>query len=116
MSSLAQANPADMMKYGAGGRDEFDKALALDPNNRNALLGRGIGRLMAPPAYGGNVDGAIADFEKAIAAKPSPDAYYYLAEAFKSKGLKDKAAAAYRKALELKPNDPDVVKALAGLR
>jgi tetratricopeptide (TPR) repeat protein len=116
MSGLAQGNPADMMKYGAGAREEFAKALSLDPNNRNALLGRGIGRLMAPPAYGGDVDGAIADFEAAIAGKPSPEAYYYLGEAFKSKGLKDKAAAAYRKALELKPDDPDVVKALAAVK
>jgi uncharacterized spore protein YtfJ len=116
MSSLAQANPADMMKYGTGAREEFDKALALDPNNRNALLGRGICRLMAPLAYGGNVDGAIADFEKAIAGKPSAEAYYYLGEAYRNKGLKDKAAAAYRKALELKPNDPDVVKALASVK
>ena len=116
LSSLAQGNPLDMMKYGMSAREEFDKALSLDPNNRNALLGRGISRLMAPPAYGGDVDGAIADLEKAVAKQPSPDAYYYLAEAFKSKGLKDKAAAAYRQALELRPNDPDLLKALAALK
>jgi tetratricopeptide (TPR) repeat protein len=116
LSSLAQGNPLDMMKYGTGAREEFDKALSLDPNNRNALLGRGISRLMAPLAYGGDVDGAIADLQKAIAKQPSPDAYYYLAEAFKSKGLKDKAAAAYRQALELRPNDPDLLKALAALK
>jgi cytochrome c-type biogenesis protein CcmH/NrfG len=30
--------------------------------------------------------------------------------------LKDKAAAAYRKALELLPNDPDLSKALAAVK
>jgi tetratricopeptide (TPR) repeat protein len=116
MNSLAQANPLDMLKQGAGAREEFEKALSLDPNNRTAFLGRGIARLMAPPGYGGDVDGAIADFEAAIARQPSPQAYYYLGEALKNKGLKDKAAAAYRKALELLPNDPDLLKALATLK
>jgi len=116
MNSLAQANPLDMLKYGMGARDEFEKALSLDPNNRYALLGRGIARLMAPPGYGGDVDGAIADFEAAIAQKPTPQGYYYLGEALKNKGLKDKAAAAYRKALELLPNDPDLSKALAAVK
>ena len=116
MNSLAQANPLDMVKYGMGAREEFEKALSLDPNNRYAFLGRGIARLMAPAGYGGDVDGAIADFEAAIAQKPTPQAYYYLGEAFKNKGLKDKAAAAYGKALELLPNDPDLSKALAAVK
>ncbi len=116
MNSLAQANPLDMLKYGMGAGDEFEKALSLDPHNRVAFLGRGIARLMAPPGYGGDVDGAIADFEKAIAQQPSPQAYYYLGEALKNKGLKDSAAAAYRKALELLPNDPDLLKAVAALK
>jgi tetratricopeptide (TPR) repeat protein len=116
LGAMAQGNPADMAKYGAGAREEFEKALALDPKNRNALFGRGIGRLMAPPAFGGDPDGAIADFEAVAAGKPSPEAYYYLGEAYRSKGLKDKAAAAYRKALELKPNDAELLKALAGVK
>jgi len=109
LSSLAQTNPVDMMKYGTRAREEFEKALKLDPSNRTALLGRGIGRLMAPAGYGGDLSGAIADFEKA-------GAFYYLGEAFKNQGLKDKAAAAYKKALALKPNDPDALKALAALK
>jgi tetratricopeptide (TPR) repeat protein len=116
LSSLAQTNPVDMTHYGMGAREEFAKALSLDPRNRNALLGRGIARLMSPAGYGGNVDGAIADFEAAIAQKSSGTAYYYLGEALKAKGQKDKAAVAYRKALELEPNDPDVLKALAAVR
>lgn len=116
MGSLAQGNPVDKMKYGMGAMQEFEKALARDPNNADAYLGRGMGRLMAPSGFGGDVDGAIADFEAAIARKPSPEAYYYLGQAFKSKGLNDKAATAYKKALELQPGYPEAAKALAEMK
>jgi tetratricopeptide (TPR) repeat protein len=116
MGSLAQGNPADAMKYGMGAMQEVEKALALDPNNPDAHLGRAIGRLMAPPGFGGDVDGAIADCEAVIAKSPSPEAYYYLGEALKNKGLNDKAAAAYKKALELRPNYPEASKALAAMK
>ncbi len=113
MGMMAQGNPADMMKYGMGAMQEFEKALALEPNNPDAHVGRAVGRLIAPPGFGGDVDGAIADCEAAIAKTPSPEAYYYLGEALKKKGLNDKAAAAYKKALELRPNYPEASKALA---
>ncbi len=116
MGSLAQGNPADMMKYGMGAMQEFEKALVLDPDNPDAHVGRGVGRLMAPPGFGGDVDGAIADFEAAIAKTPSPEAYYYLGESLKNKGLNDRAAAAYKKALELRPNYPEASKALAAIK
>ena len=94
-----------------------DTLIARDPEGSpDAHLGRGVGRLMAPPGSGGNVDGAIADFQAAITRKPSPEAYYYLGEALKKKGLNNKAAAAYKKALELRPNYPEASKALAAIK
>jgi tetratricopeptide (TPR) repeat protein len=116
MGSLAQGNPANMIKYGMGAMQEFEKVLALDPNNPDAHFGRGMGRMMAPPGFGGDADGAIADFEASIAKKPSPEAYFQLGEALKKKGSNDKAAAAYKKALELRPNFPEAAKALADLK
>ena len=82
--------------------------------------GLNLGNLNPPasarPGSGGNVDGAIADLEAAIAKKPTPEAYYRLGEALKAKGANDKAAAAYKKALELQPNYPEASKALAAIK
>jgi len=83
MGSLARGNPADMMKYGMGAKAEFEQAVTLDPNNPDAHLGRGVARLMTPPAFGGDVNGAIEDFETANAKKASPEGYYYLGEALR---------------------------------
>jgi uncharacterized spore protein YtfJ len=116
LGSLAQGNPIDMMKYGMAAMQEYEKALALDPENADAHFGRGMGRLMTPPQFGGSVDGAIEDFEAACAKKPFPGAYYYLGEAYKKKGATDKAKAAYKKALELRPDYPEAAKALAEIK
>ncbi len=116
LGSLAQGSPIDMMKYGMAAMQEYEKALALDPENADAHFGRGMGRLMTPPQFGGNVDGAIEDFEAACAKKPFPEACYYLGEAYKKKGLTDKAKAAYKKALELRPDYPEAAKALAEIK
>jgi uncharacterized spore protein YtfJ len=82
--------------------------------------GLNLGNLATPASArtgsGGNVDGTIADLEAAVAKKPSPEAYYRLGEALKNKGMNDKAAAAYRKALELQPNYPEASKALAATK
>lgn len=116
LGRMAQGNPMDMMKYGMAAMQEYEKALAVDPENAEAHLGRGIGRLMTPPQFGGNVDGAIEDFEASCARKSIPEAYYYLGEAYKKKGLMDRARAAYKKALELRPDYPEAAKALAELK
>ena len=115
LGALAQENFGAMMKYGPGAMEEFEKALAVDPENADAHLGRGMGRMMAPDGFGKDLDGAMADFEAAAARKPSGDAYFQLGEALRSKGLTTRAAAAYKKALELQPNDARAFKALAAL-
>jgi hypothetical protein len=78
---MVQGNPLDLMKCG------------IDPNNSGALFGRGVGRLMAPPDFGGD-----------------------LGEAFKRKDLNDKAKGASKKALELNPNYSAAAQALAELK
>lgn len=116
MGSLAQGNPADMMKFGMGAMQEYETALKLDPDNADGHFGRGMARLMAPPGFGGDLDGAIEDFEAAVAKEPLPEAYFYLGEAYSKKGLGEQAKAAYKKALAIRPNYPEATKALAALQ
>ncbi len=86
MGNLAQGNPLNMMKYGLGAMQEYETALGLDPKNTDAHFGRGMVRIMAPQGFGGDLDGAIQDFEASL-AKPTPEAHFYLGEAYKKKGL-----------------------------
>jgi tetratricopeptide (TPR) repeat protein len=116
MGSLAQGNPANMMKYGMGAMQEYETALQLDPNNADGHFGRGMVRLMAPPGFGGDLDGAVEDFEAAVAKQPFAEAYFNLGTALQKKGDVEKAKAAYKKALELKPDYSEAAKALAALK
>ncbi len=117
MGSLASSgNPVDMMKYGMGAMQEFNKALKKDPNNVMGHFGRGVGRLMAPQGFGGDVDGAVEDLEFACKKGAFAEAYYYLGVAYQKKGLQDKAKEAFKKALEQKPDYPEAAKALASIK
>ena len=117
MGTLAGGdNPADMIKYGMGAMQSFETALNLDPNNVRARFGRGVGRLMAPEGFGGDVDGAIEDIKIATKIEPFPEAYFYLGEAYNRKGQMDLAKQAYQEALILKPDYKEAKKALEGLK
>jgi uncharacterized spore protein YtfJ/Tfp pilus assembly protein PilF len=117
MGSLAgSGNPMDMMKYGMGAMQAFDKALELDSGNVTAHFGRGMGRLMAPEGFGRDYNGALEDFKFVCGKEPSADSYYYLGQSYAGNGQKDQAAEAYKKALELNPDHKEAAKALAGLR
>ncbi len=117
MGTLAQGdNPTDMIRYGMGAMQAFDKALDLDPDNARARFGRGVGRLMAPEGFGGDVDGAIEDFKVALKKEVLPDTYFYLGEAYKRKGQMDLAKQAYQEALVLKPDHEYAKKALEGIK
>jgi tetratricopeptide (TPR) repeat protein len=116
MGSLAQGNPANMMKYGMGAMQEYETTLQLDPDNADGHFGRGMVRLMAPPGFGGDLDGAVEDFEASVAKKPFAEAYFRLGTALQKKGDVEKAKAAYKKALELEPGHPEATKALAAIQ
>jgi uncharacterized spore protein YtfJ/Flp pilus assembly protein TadD len=111
MGRLVQENPANMMKYGLGAVQEYETALQLDPQHPGGHFGRGMTRL-----YMGNLEGAVADLEFACDKDPFPEAFFYLGEAYKKQGADGKARAAYKKALELKPDYAEAANALAAMK
>ena len=95
-----------------------DSLLAQNAKDLDARLCRGRILLALAKANhnSDSLDRAIADLETVIAEKPHAETYDYLGEALRAKGSKEKAAAAFRKALELKPDDADALKSLRELQ
>lgn len=77
---------------------ELNAAIALDSNEQNSFLGRGIVELRL-----GGTDAAVADFSRAATLAPSPLAWYWLGQAFEKKGDIPEAVQAYTAALRLAP-------------
>lgn len=90
---------------------DYDKVIALpmDSGNllgvSNALAGRGKIRFES-----GQIDGAIADFDKVVAQTPEYlVAYFYRGQAHAKKGNKTKAIADFKKALEIAPDYEEAI-------
>lgn len=92
-----------------GAGRSFDKALALDPENEDALVGRaGIF------AEKGDVEAAAAMYEKAAQLNPTAASFQRLAAAYEQLKEYKLASETIRKALAMGPeNAPDLRKALA---
>lgn len=102
------ANPLmGTLKYGPCARDEINKAIELNNNLALAYVSRGVGNYYLPPSFGGGIDPALKDFDKAISLDPKLD------EALLWKGIalrKANRPAEARKALEAALKlDPDRV-------
>jgi protein O-mannosyl-transferase len=90
---------------------EFSAAIALNPNEHNSYIGRGM-----IEQEGWDFDAAIADFSRASRITPSPLAYFWLGRALESKGEPTKAEAAYQLALQLAPGMTAAQERLATLQ
>ncbi|MFT5367290.1 MAG: tetratricopeptide (TPR) repeat protein [Candidatus Latescibacterota bacterium] len=81
-------------------KDTFDRALALDPKNADALNGKGVIETKQR-----NYQTAIELFEKALAFDPNNAGFYVnKAIAYHLLGKKTDAIQTYQKAIELDPN------------
>jgi len=78
--------------------------------------GLNLGNLNPPRAEAAGGDKLVADLQAAAAKNPTAENYYLLGEALRKSGQKELAAAAYRKAIELRPDYPEATKALAGVK
>jgi uncharacterized spore protein YtfJ len=61
-------------------------------------------------------DKTISDLEATVGKSPTAANYYKLGEAYRKSGQKEKAIAAYQKAIKLRPGYADAARALAGTK
>jgi tetratricopeptide (TPR) repeat protein len=84
-----------------GAAADFSRALVLDPRHVPALVHRGYARKQT-----GNLIGAIADYESAIALSPSdPTPHRLLTAALTAAGHPDAVTVVYERALRLNPGN-----------
>ncbi len=92
------------LKYGRCALDEVNKAMALDSREPMNYLSRGIGNYYLPAAFGGGVELAIKDFEKAIMLDAnSADAHLWLGIALRKLNRNADAHKEFESAVKLNP-------------
>ena len=112
------SEPMDQMKYARGMVGAFEKAIELDPENIAGHLGRGMTRFFLPKAFGGgDLDGAISDFELVLSIESSNvQAHLFIGLAYNRKSLKDKAIVHFERVLELDPQNQQARQQLERLK
>jgi tetratricopeptide (TPR) repeat protein len=102
-----QAIPANIlqgMKYGHCAQDEVNKAVQLDPKAAINYVSRGVGNYYLPAAFGGGIDVAIKDFQKALELDAqSPEAHLWLGLALRKANRNADARKEFQKAMDLNP-------------
>jgi len=98
------ANVLAGLKWGKCAQDEVAKALELDPKAAINYVSRGVGNYYLPASFGGGVELAIKDFQKATQLDDKlPEAYLWLGIAERKAGRNAEARKALEKALALNP-------------
>ncbi len=99
------ANVLQGMKYGRCAQEEVNKAVQMDPKASVNYLARGVGNYYLPQGFGGGVDLAIKDFQKAAELDPqSAEPQLWLGLALRKQNRNAEARKAFQKALELNPS------------
>jgi tetratricopeptide (TPR) repeat protein len=108
--------PFNAMRLGPKSDHAMAHAVALGPNNPRVFLLRGVGSIFKPALFGGGLDKAEKDIQKAIALfasdkpeAPAPswgyaEAYAWLGRVYLKQDRPEEARAAYNRALELQPD------------
>ncbi|MCC7339627.1 MAG: tetratricopeptide repeat protein [Bryobacterales bacterium] len=77
----------------------------MNPRSAAVYLSRGVGNYYLPASFGGGVEPAIRDFQKALGIDPKfADAYLWLGIALRKAGKNGEGRKAIEKSLELNPN------------
>lgn len=92
------------LKYGRKTLDELDRAVALDPNNSDVYLSRGIGKYYLPAMFGGGPGVALEDLRQAVEINPQNDqAFLWQGIALRKVHRNREAREALAQALKLNP-------------
>lgn len=92
------------LRYGSRSMTFHRKALDMAPRSFLAVIGSATDKLYAPGAFGGDVDGAVQMFKKAIEMEPKSHlGYVWLAKAYVKQKKFQEARAQFAKALEVQP-------------
>jgi Flp pilus assembly protein TadD len=92
------------LKYGRCALDEVNKAVELDPREPLNYVSRGIGNYYLPAAFGGGVELAIKDFQKAVTLDSgAADAHLWLGIALRKLNRNAEARQEFEKAVKLNP-------------
>ena len=94
------------MKYGPKGEDQMRRAVKLDPRNPYAYDCLGRRYLFAPRAFGGNIENAIQNFQKAINLNPTYDeGWAWLGIAYRTQGKTSAERQDLERALKINPRN-----------
>ncbi|PJB34311.1 MAG: hypothetical protein CO108_28510 [Deltaproteobacteria bacterium CG_4_9_14_3_um_filter_63_12] len=88
--------------------DILTALIEKDGANAQAYMLRGIAHMRESRVYP-----AVKDLSAAVKIAPTVDGYYNLGNALQQSGFYERASGAYRAALELQPNDPEIILNLA---
>ncbi len=98
------ANILQGMKYGHCAQDEVNKAVQLDPKSPLNYVSRGVGNYYLPAAFGGGIELAVKDFQKAIEMDPKlVDAHLWLGLALRKENHNAEARKEFQRVIELNP-------------
>lgn len=99
------ANVLSGLRHGQCALQSISKAIELDGKSALAHMSRGVGNFYLPPAFGGGVDQAIKDLQRATALNPKlAEAHMWLGIALRKAGRNAEARASLARAVELNPH------------
>lgn len=102
-----QVIPADPMagfQHGRCAKEEIEKALTMNPKSALAWVSSGVGKYYLPAMFGGGVELAMKDFQKAVAIDPKlAEGWLWIGLAHRKGNHNSEARQALQKATTLNP-------------
>lgn len=99
------ADPLAGFQHGRCAKEEIEKALQMNPKSALAWMSSGVGKFYLPAMFGGGVDFAMKDFQKAVAIDPKlAEGWLWIGLAHRKGNRNADARQALQKAKALNPD------------